>query len=176
MVHRARYLAAMNLPEGARPPVSLRYAIWTLAASVTDKYFNLQSHFYDRARKYLEETEMKGHGECLISVAYAQAWILIAIYEFKLMFFPRAWMSTGRAIRLAQMMGLHRLDGIGLEVKQCLLPPRDWTEKEERRRTFWLSFCIDRYASIGTGWPLTIEEKDVSHGLKQQFISFRPRV
>ncbi|KAH0556350.1 hypothetical protein GP486_005727 [Trichoglossum hirsutum] len=161
MIHRARYLAAMSLTPHARPPVSLRYAIWTLAASVEEKYFNLQSHFYQRARKYLEETEMKGHGESMISVAHAQTWILIATYEFKLMYFPRAWMSTGRAIRLAQMMGLHRLDGTGLDVKQCLPPPRDWTEKEERRRTFWLAFCIDRYASIGTGWPMTIEEKDI---------------
>lgn len=59
------------------------------------------------------------------------------------------------------MMGLHRLDGAGLDVKQCLPPPRDWTEREERRRTFWMAFCEDRYASIGTGWPMTIDEKDI---------------
>ena len=58
-------------------------------------------------------------------------------------------------------MGLHRLDGAGLDVKQCLPPARDWTEREERRRTFWMAFCEDRYASIGTGWPMTIDEKDI---------------
>jgi hypothetical protein len=58
-------------------------------------------------------------------------------------------------------MGLHRLDGAGLDVKQCLPPPRDWTEREERRRTFWMAFCEDRYASIGTGWPMTVDEKDI---------------
>jgi hypothetical protein len=58
-------------------------------------------------------------------------------------------------------MGLHRLDGAGLDVKQCLPGPRDWTEREERRRTFWMAFCQDRYASIGTGWPMTIDEKDI---------------
>jgi len=50
-------------------------------------------------------------------------------------------------------------------VKQCLQPPKDWTEREERRRTFWISFCLDRYASIGTGWPMTIEEKDIMTNL-----------
>lgn len=60
------------------------------------------------------------------------------------------------------MMGMHRLDGVGLDVKQCLPAPKDWCEREERRRTFWVAFCIDRYASIGTGWPMTVEEKDVS--------------
>jgi hypothetical protein len=58
-------------------------------------------------------------------------------------------------------MGLHRLDGAGLDVKQCLPPPRDWTEREERRRTFWMAFADDRYASIGTGWPMSIDEKDI---------------
>lgn len=161
MIHRRRFLAAMNLAPHLRPPVSLRYAMWCMAASVTDKYLELQHHFYQRARKYAEADEMKGHGEHMISIAQSQCWTLIATYEFKLMYFPRAWMSTGRGIRLAQMMGLHRLDGVGLDVKQCIPPPRDWTEREERRRTFWMAFCSDRYASIGTGWPVVIEEKDV---------------
>jgi Fungal specific transcription factor domain len=65
-----------------------------------------------------------------------------------------------RSLRIFRL-GLHRLDGAGLDVKQCLPPPRDWTEREERRRTFWMSFCEDRYASIGTGWPMTIDEKDI---------------
>lgn len=152
------------MPPNMRPPTHLRYAIWTMAASVSDEHSGLQTHFYKRARKYIEEAELKGHGESIISVASSQTWSLIACYEFKLMYFPRAWLSTGRAVRLAQMMGMHRLDGVGLDVKQCLPAPKDWIEREERRRTFWISFCIDRYASIGTGWPMTVEEKDVSAG------------
>ena len=58
-------------------------------------------------------------------------------------------------------MSLHKLDGAGLDVKQTLPNPRDWTEREERRRTFWMSFCQNRYASIGTGWPLAIDERDI---------------
>lgn len=71
-------------------------------------------------------------------------------------------MSTGRAIRLAQMLGLHRLDGSALDVKMTIQPPKDWTDREERRRTFWMVFWEDRCASIGTGWPMSFDEKDVS--------------
>lgn len=162
MVHRPRFLAAMDLAPHMRPPVCLRYAMWTQVCSITPKYSSLQEHFYARARKYAESDEMKGHGENMITLAHAQCWSLIGAFEFKMMYFPRAWMSCGRATRLCQMMGLHRLDGAGLDVKQCLPPPRDWTEREERRRTFWMAFCQDRYASIGTGWPMTIDEQDVS--------------
>lgn len=161
MIHRPRFLTAMNLGPHMRPPVCLRYAMWAMAASVSDKYESLQEHFYQRARKYIQQDEMKGHGESMITIAHCQTWVLLATYEFKLMYFPRAWMSAGRACRMTQMMGLHRLDGTGLDVKQCLPPPKDWTEREERRRTFWMSFCVDRYASIGTGWPMTIEEGDI---------------
>jgi hypothetical protein len=110
----------------------------------------------------MELDEMKGQGEAFVSVAHAQAWVLISAYEFKMMYFPRAWMSVGRAARLVLMMGLNRVDGVGLDVKQCLPPPRDWTEREERRRAFWMAYNVDRYASIGTGWPMSIDERDVS--------------
>ena len=162
MIHRARFLAAMDLAPQSRPPVCLRYAMWALAASVIDKYELLQDHLYQRARKYAERDEMRGHGESMVTLGHTQAWMLIATYEFKMTYFPRAWQSTGRASRLALMMGLNRMDGKGIDVKQCLPPPRDWTDREERRRTFWACFMEDRYASIGTGWPMTMDEKDVS--------------
>ncbi|KAI0172018.1 hypothetical protein GGR52DRAFT_573159 [Hypoxylon sp. FL1284] len=165
MIHKFRYLAAMNLAPSQRPPVALRYAIWTQACAITDKYMDLRDLFYQRARKYVEADYVKGYGEHMISVAHAQTHILLASYEFKMMYFPRAWMSTGAAVRLCQMIGLHRLDGSGLDVKQCLPPPRDWTEREERRRTFWMAFCEDRYASIGTGWPMTVDERDIMTNL-----------
>ncbi|KAI9840058.1 MAG: hypothetical protein M1819_000251 [Sarea resinae] len=177
MIHRPRYLAALNLSPQYRPPVCLRYAMWCLAASVSEQYIGLQEHFYQRARKYIELDELKGHGESTISIAHCQTWTVIGIYEFKVMYFPRAWMSTGRACRLAQMMGLHRLDGEGLDVKQTLPPSKDWTELEERRRTFWMSFCSDRYASVGTGWPMTVEEKDILTKLpasEEAFLNGKP--
>lgn len=118
-----------------RPPIALRYAMWTLAASITDKYTDLKDQFYQRSRKYVEVDETKGHGEHMITVAHSQTHTLLASCEFKMMYFPRAWMSTGKAVRLAQMMGLHRFDGVGLDVKQCLPAARDWTETEERRRS-----------------------------------------
>ncbi|KAI1421615.1 fungal-specific transcription factor domain-containing protein [Xylaria sp. FL1777] len=165
MIHRFRYLAAMNLAPSQRPPVALRYAIWTLACSITDKYKDLKDLFYQRARKYVEADAIRGYGEHSITIAHCQTHVLLASYEFKMMYFPRAWMNTGAAVRLAQMIGLHRIDGNGLDVKQCLPPPRDWTEREERRRTFWMAFCQDRYASIGTGWPMTVDERDIMTNL-----------
>ena len=47
-------------------------------------------------------------------------------------------MSIGRSARLAQMMGLHRQDRLGLDVKQTLTSSRDWTErKNDGGRSGW---------------------------------------
>lgn len=77
--------------------------MWTLACSVTEKFQNMKDLFYQRARKYLEMDYIKGYGEHMISVAHAQTHILLAQYEFKWMYFPRAWMSSGSGVRLSQM-------------------------------------------------------------------------
>ncbi|CAL5874636.1 uncharacterized protein PFLUO_LOCUS8933 [Penicillium psychrofluorescens] len=178
IIHRPRYYAALNLAPHMRPPICLRYIMWCHAASVTDKYYSLHVHFYNRARKYADLDEMKGFGESVVSMRHCQTWILIGTYEFRMIYFPRAWLSVGKASRLALMMGLHRLDGEMLDVKQTILPPRDWTDREERRRTFWMGFCIDRYASIGTGWPMLIDEQDINTNLpasEESFIKSKPQ-
>lgn len=154
-------MAASNLAPNLRPPVHLQYSMWCHAAALSDKYYYLHGHFYQRARKYAELEEMRGLGEGILSLAYCQTWIFITTYESRMLYFPRAWLSTGKCGRLALMMGMNRLDRAGLNVKQSLPPPKDWTEKEERRRTFWIVFCCDRYASIGTSWPMLIDERDV---------------
>ena len=162
MIHRPRYLAAASLAPASRPPICLQYMIWCHAASVTDKYSSLHSIFYERARKYAELDELEGLGERVVSIAHCQTWVLIGTYEFKMMFLPRAWLSVGKAARLATMLGLCGIDEDGLNVKQTLPPSKDWSEKEERRRVFWMAFCLDRYASVGTGWPVSFDERDVS--------------
>jgi len=59
MIHKQRYLASLNLPPHMQPPISLRYMIWAMAATLVDEYAQYDDVFYRRARKYLEQAEMK---------------------------------------------------------------------------------------------------------------------
>ncbi|PQE11195.1 fungal specific transcription factor protein [Rutstroemia sp. NJR-2017a BVV2] len=156
MIHKYRYLAAMNLAPNQRPPVALRYAMWTHAASVSDKYTDLKEHFYQRARKYIELDTLKGYGEHMISVAHAQAHTLLASYEFKMMYFPRAWMSTGAAIRLCQIQGWVYIGLMALAWMSNSVFRHHGTGLSERKgaeHSGWLS--------VKTGWPMVIEERDI---------------
>ncbi|CDZ97451.1 Zn(2)-C6 fungal-type DNA-binding domain [Phaffia rhodozyma] len=50
--------------------------------------------------------------------------------------------------------------------KPSLLQSTDsWREIEERRRLFWLVFCLDRYASVSTGWDFAFPEEDIKRRL-----------
>ncbi|KAF8847788.1 hypothetical protein BDZ45DRAFT_698912 [Acephala macrosclerotiorum] len=162
MMHKYRYYISLSKSPQFRPPVCLRYAMWAIAASLSDKYRCYEDLLYERARRYIHDAEMKGHGESFVSVYHAQTWGLISNFEAKKTYFSRSWMSTGRMVRLCQMLGLYRLDTDSPDFKQILPAARDWIELEERRRTFWASYYGDRWASSGTGWPMLVDENEAS--------------
>jgi hypothetical protein len=173
IIHRLRYYMTMNHAPHLRPAICMRYAMWASAALVMDTFKAFAEPFYIRARKYLEQDEMRGRGEGMALLAHCQTWVLVATYEYQNMLFPRAWMSVGRACRLATMMSLNRVDGAGPEIRQTLPPARDWTELEERRRTFWACFGADRLASVGTGWPMAFDERDITTKLPTHESAFQ---
>ncbi|KAJ9614980.1 hypothetical protein H2200_001054 [Cladophialophora chaetospira] len=164
IIHRGKYLAGMSLPATSRlrPPVCLSYAIWCLAASVSEDYSAVTEHFYHRARKYMDIDEIASRGQGVVTLAHAQTTAYLAAFETRMTYFPRAWLSIGKAVRLCHMMNLHRLDGVGLDVKEMLPTAVTWVELEERRRVFWAVFIQDRYQSVGSGWPTIIDERDIT--------------
>ncbi|KAH8195085.1 hypothetical protein TruAng_010742 [Truncatella angustata] len=177
IVQPARYYQAYYSTPHMKPPMCLQYAIWTLASNGHEQYGHLHDIFYQRARQYAEADELKGFGEHFITVQHAQAWALITTDEAKCMLFTRAAMSGARAIRLAHMMGLHRLDGNDEDLSPTLMPPKDWVELEERRRTFWGIFCLDSHSSVSTGWPHLIDPCEITTHLpasESAFVSGEP--
>lgn len=100
----------------------------------------------------------------MLNVAHVQCWSLIAAYETYAMMPLRAWSSIRRAAALAQMLRLHTIDDSQDSSYQLLPEAVDPSELEERRRAFWSAFCSDRWASARTGYPMTINENEVSDG------------
>ncbi|RYP01289.1 hypothetical protein DL766_003773 [Monosporascus sp. MC13-8B] len=69
--------------------------------------------------------------------------------------FARAWMTLGRAIIMAKIMGLDRMDDHCSVRARWGLPtqldlPSDAAALEEKRRTFWLLYIFDTFANIKT--------------------------
>ncbi|KAF5983051.1 Zn(II)2Cys6 transcription factor [Fusarium bulbicola] len=160
MIHGERYVASLYRPAHMQPPMCLQYAILAAGASASPTYKPMAEAFYVRARQYIQADEMKSDSD-QISLAHCQAWILISHFEAQHLWFSRASMSIARAIRLAQILGLHRLDGknaAGLTLPIAL----DFTEEEERRKTFWVIFTTDRITSSTGGWPTMMDWRSVN--------------
>ncbi|KAL2674047.1 hypothetical protein Neosp_012493 [[Neocosmospora] mangrovei] len=161
MLHRTRYMASLHRPAHMRPPMSLQYAVLALAATACQELTHLAMPFYQRSRRYAEADEMKGQGEYFTTIAHTQCWCLLGMYESRQLLFSRASVSLSKCVRIAQMLGLHRLDSPQQRTDPPLPPPRDYFEVEERRRTWWAVFCSDRFVGGITGWPALVNEKDI---------------
>ena len=163
-----RFTQALKDPsrQGSLQFKSLTYAVAMLGASVSEKHTYLEEELYSSSRTYLEMTETQDEGANFWSLEALQACVLTIWYEFKGTGFARAWMSLGRAIRLGKMVGVHRIDRTEpiKETSSFQLPladTEDQVELEERRRTFWVLFIFDAYASVRTSSPMSICQSEV---------------
>ncbi|ORX88388.1 hypothetical protein K493DRAFT_319513 [Basidiobolus meristosporus CBS 931.73] len=91
------------------------------------------------------------------SVFTTEALLIVSYYEYMNARYPRAWMYLGMAIRMAQELGINRIDENGNIPGQS---SADWVEVETQRRLWWSCFIRDRIGSTGTGRPMAIDEHD----------------
>ncbi|KAI9655998.1 MAG: hypothetical protein M1821_005059 [Bathelium mastoideum] len=133
--------------------LSLKFIVLAHGASAISEYRHLQSQLYDASRKYFENAEL---GKSFLTIATLQACILLASYELRQLLFLRAWSSVSRAVWMAQMFGLDKMDARPLSPNQPqnvfhLGPTANPQELEERRRTFWSAFNLGSFTAMSTG-------------------------
>ncbi|THY11162.1 hypothetical protein D6D02_05933 [Aureobasidium pullulans] len=181
MLHHKRYIVRSRSHTLTNAPFDcLRKAVWMMAASVCQAQ-NIQDMLYIQAKTLLEALELNSY-EDLEHLEEAQAWTLVAMYEMKRVSFRKGWISAGRAIRLVLLMKLHELDmprgpfdqEIFAEAQQN---ENTWIVTEERRRTFWMVYCLDRLINLLNQVPFTINEQSILTRLpacEEDFQSGRP--
>ncbi|KAK0726004.1 hypothetical protein B0H67DRAFT_551427 [Lasiosphaeris hirsuta] len=146
---------------------ALSYAVATLGALVTREHSYALETCYNHARNLLDRCERQDNGSVLTNINTLQACALLCLYELKKPNFTRAWMTLGRAIRLAKIMCLDRADEDSDPAdgtnhrKLFLLPPAapDPAGMEERRRTFWLLYILDGCAVLRSRTPSAFENQ-----------------
>ncbi|RYP86583.1 hypothetical protein DL770_004882 [Monosporascus sp. CRB-9-2] len=75
-----------------------------------------------------------------------QALILVALYEYGQGIYPAAWMTVGQCVRYADFIGLPSYQDSNNILGQC----GTWIEMEERRRTWWAVYILDKLVAIGS--------------------------
>lgn len=138
----------------------LQHAVWTIATAFSSQFENIRNRLYTTTRNMLDKLDLAE--PCLDTrrVEPTQAWILIVFYELMKTNYHCAWLSAGRVFRHVQMAELYSVDRAmtpytaGIEADPTVL--------EEKRRCFWLAYCLDRVISVLETTPLTLGEEVVS--------------
>ncbi|KAI1270973.1 fungal-specific transcription factor domain protein [Xylaria sp. FL0933] len=135
----------------------LRYAMWTIATAFSSQFEEIRNKLYSITRDMLEKLDYAGPDFDSSRIEPTQAWILLVFYELIKTNYHRAWLSAGRLFRHVQMAELYSVDR---GTKPCSSSIQaDPVVEEEKRRAFWLSYCVDRIISVCETTPLTLAEE-----------------
>ncbi|KAJ5274241.1 hypothetical protein N7497_004837 [Penicillium chrysogenum] len=158
MLHQGRYFSWSQ--RFNKPPsyICLQFAMWALAAASSAHLQHMRESLYTRARSGIEALDRDIESSSAACLQAAQTWLLLTHYEFRYMGYRRAWLTAGRAFRIIQLAKLHEIDRLN-DVSMNMAHPEAWAEAEEKRRTYWLAYCLDRFLNISDEWPLSLHEE-----------------
>ncbi|OQE38642.1 hypothetical protein PENCOP_c008G00693 [Penicillium coprophilum] len=158
MLHQGRYFAWSQVLNKPASHICLQFAMWALAAASSAHLNHMRESLYTRARSEIEALDHDIETSSVACLQAAQAWLLLTHYEFRYMSYCRAWLTAGRAFRIIQLAKLHEIDRLN-DVTVNMAHPEAWAEAEEKRRTYWLAYCLDRFLNISDEWPLSLHEE-----------------
>ncbi|KAJ9602642.1 hypothetical protein H2200_012835 [Cladophialophora chaetospira] len=121
---------------------------------------NTSSYFYGLARAIIQD-QLEQCGDSRPSLALLQAFVLVTFYEMMTSARGRAWRSLGACVRIAHELELHLIDAIlqGKTIKEqiALAHAESWSRNEEQRRTWWVIYELDIFASTVRRCPTSIQ-------------------
>ncbi|KAJ0416961.1 fungal-specific transcription factor domain-containing protein [Aspergillus carlsbadensis] len=183
ILQRWRYHIWSKQHKKSEGQTCLQYAMWTVAASLSAQFRSLRDSLYQETRRMLDAMDSQAQrADPNGSIEQAQAWVLICVYEYMQLSPLQAWMSAGRCCRLVLGMRLYELDDpnnpvmVARDQETSLI---DWTGLEERRRTFWMAYSLDRFISFHNGLPFTLNEQLIATRLpvpEEEFQAGHPAV
>ncbi|KAJ9483999.1 hypothetical protein VN97_g9391 [Penicillium thymicola] len=160
MLHQSRYFSWSQSFSKPVSHICLQFAMWALAAASSAHLQHMRASLYTRARSVIDALDHDIQSSSVACLQVAQAWLLLTHYEFRYMSYRRAWLTAGRAFRIIQLAKLHEIDRLN-DVSINMAHPEAWAEAEEKRRTYWLAYCLDRFLNISDEWPLSLHEEAV---------------
>lgn len=106
------------------------------------------------------------------SIVRIQAFLMIGLHLWGASQGPAAWIYVGIAIRMAQVRDLGSEQSYPVIAPKTSTSTSEWIMSEERRRTFWSAYLLDRYLSNGRGRPQAIKNEDITITLPSDNINF----
>ncbi|PVH94017.1 hypothetical protein DM02DRAFT_661434 [Periconia macrospinosa] len=162
-IHRQKYFAWAKRKQLTIGQSALQYAMWAVAAAVSAQLQPLSSMLYAEARRRLDKMDNAwSSNDTNTGIEHIQAWLLVAHWELLCNHENQAMMTAGRAIHMVQLARLHDIDSrssVFSPHSECSVAEQSFVDSEERRRTFWLAFCFDRFCLMHNDCPPCLQEQ-----------------
>ncbi|KAF7592436.1 hypothetical protein BBP40_000284 [Aspergillus hancockii] len=169
IINQHRYYTRANQePEAGEPFTCLQHAMRTLAASMGSQFKGVLPLLYNHTCCILDAWEQNMPNEAL-PIELVQARLLLAIYEILKNNPRKGWISAGRCFHLVHLVKLDQIDNPNAWQTSSL----SWVEIEERRRTFWTAYALDRYANLANSLPMTLNDQMILTRLPAPETAFR---
>jgi len=92
-----------------------------------------------------------------LSLKYLQGCILLTYFQLTSRPSFQAWVLIGLCSRIGHALSLHQIDRDSSVAQHPELSPREWADKEEHRRAWWVVVQMDNFASFIGGRPPNID-------------------
>ena len=160
----------------------LRSAMRTIAAAMSAPGAQFCDQLYAETRRLLEDYSSKCTSRETIELDYIQVWLLLGFYELLRVGENQAMLTAARCSRLVLMARLFEIDAPDSDETNGpqVLPPTSQQELpnddsfcvvEEKRRTFWLAYCLDCFLYARNEYPPMMQEDMVSSKAELTFRS-----
>ncbi|KAK0644429.1 fungal-specific transcription factor domain-containing protein [Cercophora newfieldiana] len=134
---------------------ALSYAVALIGTMVSPGHKHLENACLAVVRTCAEECERDEDMLMMLSLDFFQALLFLVRFELTQRSILRAWVTLGRAVRLANMLGLHadnagagtRASSSDVDLDSRLPPASNPVCRERRIRSFWTLYICETYAS-----------------------------
>lgn len=164
-IYWRRYFSWNDQTNPGPARTCLRSAMRTMAAAMSASSTRFCDQLYAETNTLLHAfPPIRGKDD--IAIEYIQAWLLLGHFELLRVGEHQAMLTASRCSRLVLLARLFHIDrdsstDAALESAETTTSPSSFSHVEERRRTFWVAFCLDRLLCSRNEYPLSLQEEMV---------------
>lgn len=157
LLHKSTFLAKVQSQQLHDQAPELLYAVITIAAKTHPDYSvrALGNDWFHEALSLCEKAQRDPRP----TLHNIQAACLLLFYAWSFGEYSTGWILLGNAWRQACYLGFNHMDAEHKRLPGFAPEPQSHFEVEERRRTVWMLFIMDRQMSIPCGWPHAIDDR-----------------
>ncbi|KIR27824.1 hypothetical protein I309_03144 [Cryptococcus deuterogattii LA55] len=173
----ARYSAAVSVRSVADGMIKVNNEAIQARGKGLDQDIASETCFSERNAMYAIEFMKYNHISARGLFDILQAMIILSHWFQANSRWMDGWVMIGSVTRLAICLGLlqnqSQYDGDIPAIKQSVLdPPKDDTDREERRATMYYALCYDVTASASSGWVGTMPTEELTANLPAARVGF----